>query len=51
MPGCTKKSGTRMAAFLHESNVHFGIDPLKDPGKAKRIEAGLAKPITEPPVE
>ena len=37
-PGCNKKSDTRLAAFLHEAQAHFGIDPLKEPQKAVEVE-------------
>ena len=37
-PGCSKKSETRLAAFLHEAQAHFGIDPLKEPQKAVEVE-------------
>jgi len=33
MPGCGSKSGTRLAAYLHEAREHFGIDPIKEPEK------------------
>ncbi len=37
-PGCSKKSETRLSAFLHEAKVHFGVDPLKEPHKAIQVE-------------
>jgi hypothetical protein len=37
-PGCSRKSATRLAAFLHEAKVHFGVDPLAEPEKAVEVE-------------
>ena len=37
-PGCARESQTRLAAFLHEAQDHFGVDPLKDPSKASEVE-------------
>ena len=37
-PGCARESQTRIAAFLHEAQDHFGIDPLKNPDKASEVE-------------
>lgn len=37
-PGCSRKSETRLSAFLHEAKTHFGIDPLLDPQKAVEVE-------------
>jgi hypothetical protein len=48
-PGCSRKSETRLAAFLHESKAHFGVDPLAEPHRATEIElkaASLKKQIT-----
>jgi hypothetical protein len=42
-PGCGKRSETRLAAFLHESREHFGVDPLKEPHKAVEIELQAGK--------
>ena len=37
-PGCTKRSETRLAAFLHEAKAHFGVDPLLEPQRAVEVE-------------
>ncbi len=39
MPGCAEKTQTRLAAFLHEARVHFGIDPLAEPEKLVDLQA------------
>lgn len=35
---CNRKSQTRVAAFLHEAQDHYGIDPLKNPERVSEIE-------------
>ena len=41
-PGCSKKSETRLAAFLHEAKEHFGVDPLAEPQRAVEVELRAA---------
>jgi hypothetical protein len=46
-PGCTRKSESRLAAFLHEAREHFGVDPLKDPHKAIEVELAAGKVVRQ----
>jgi len=39
-PGCNAKNRTRLSAYLHESRVHFGIDPIKEPGQIYKVRDG-----------
>jgi len=38
-PGCKKKTTSRVAALLHESSIHYGVDLLADPEKKTQIDA------------
>lgn len=47
---CGRKTGTRVAAYLHESKDHFGIDPIAEPHRQIEVDTqglGVAEKLRQ----